>query len=435
MPNGYRASKNPDGTWNIHDVPVFASNRLRKVEVTKDWQEKAVAKAKTRAAEVGHIPPLHENHTGGAAPVVNVGKFMPTRVGTLRTVAEDSDGALVVRDEAATYADFLQIPEAHYQRIKRGELPYVSVEAGLSDHEFHGAALLPSAPAIKTPPIQIASEEPATLVAAYSAEGAGVRAVVRFAAPGAAIMDEAKKDDEVEGAKAPEKSAVAEKAPEAPAAEAKPAEAQQGNAEQMTLLLGRMAQLESAVAALTAASQRNARAEVPANPGAPATAPSPTPYAAETSTASSGITPEQFGALTAKVDMLDAEIKRRDEASAREAKVREIVRGLAAEGFAVAPTAESDLVKMAGDKGMVAVEAYAAAWREKGRKAPPASVEDALEAPADPGMTEAFGKYGPSIEPHVAKFSAAYDALNGATSLDRVAFVRANLRSLRLIKD
>ena len=82
MAPGYRASKNPDGTWNIHDVPIFASNKLRKVEGTRDWQERAVAKAQERCRAVGHIPPLHENHTGGSAKVRNLGFMVPTRVGT-----------------------------------------------------------------------------------------------------------------------------------------------------------------------------------------------------------------------------------------------------------------------------------------------------------------------------------------------------------------
>jgi hypothetical protein len=444
MAPGYRASKNPDGTWNIHDVPIFASNKLRKVEVTRDWQEKAVRKAQERFRAVGHIPPLHENHTGGSAKVRNLGFVVPNRVGTLKTVEEDEAGNLVTRDAAATYADFQRIPDADYQRIKRGELPYVSVEAGLADHELHSAALLPNAPAIKTPPIAIASEEDATLVAAYSAEGGTVRTTMRFAA----AMDESKQPkmdgSPSDAALAPE--APAPKAPEAPKAEEKPegekpaAEAPAAKPEtpglDIAALYGQVAMLQSQVAALVAAAQKAPQPQQPAQP-AGATAPSPMPYAADTVTASTSatISPEQFGALVATVDALKADAAAAKVASERDAKVRTLVAGLAAEGFAVPADAEATLVKMAADQGMAAVDAYAVAWRKHGRKAPPSSIEGAIEAPHHPELTKAFEKYGPAVEPHVARFSAAFDELKGASRLDRETFVLRNLQSLRLIKE
>ena len=483
MAPGYRASKNPDGTWNIHDVPIFASNKLRKVEVTRDWQEKAVRKAQERFRAVGHIPPLHENHTGGSAKVRNLGFVVPNRVGTLKTVEEDEAGNLVTRDAAATYADFQRIPDADYQRIKRGELPYVSVEAGLADHELHSAALLPNAPAIKTPPIAIASEEDATLVAAYSAEGGTVRTTMRFAA----AMDESKQPkmdgSPSDAALAPE--APAPKAPEAPKAEEKP-EGEKPAAEapaapeapkiDVAALFGQVAMLQSQVAALVAAAQKAPQPQQPAQP-AGATAPSPMPYAASvtvtdaatgntlkpdstgvvtlgtwsapTSGSTFGVTsggipgqpmhpvvsPEQFGALVATVDALKADAAAAKVASDRDAKVRTLVAGLAAEGFAVPADAEATLVKMAADQGMAAVDAYAAAWRKHGRKAPPSSIEGAIEAPHHPELTKAFEKYGPAVEPHVARFSAAFDELKGASRLDRETFVLRNLQSLRLIKE
>lgn len=447
MAPGYRASKNPDGTWNIHDVPIFASNKLRKVEVTRDWQEKAVRKAQERFRAVGHIPPLHENHTGGSAKVRNLGFVVPTRVGTLKTVEEDEAGNLVTRDAAATYADFQRIPDADYQRIKRGELPYVSVEAGLSDHELHSAALLPNAPAIKTPPIAIASEEDATLVAAYSAEGGTVRTTMRFAAAMAEAAEKPKMDGAPsDAALAPETPAP--KAPEAPEAEekpeaAKPAEgappapaAPEAPKLDVAALFGQVAMLQSQVAALVAAAQKAPQPQQPAQPMG-ATAPSPMPYAAETVTASTSpiVSAEQFGALVATVDALKAEAAAAKVAAERDAKVRGIVAGLAAEGFAVPADAETTLVKMAADQGMAAVDAYATAWRKHGRKAPPSSIEGAIEAPEDPAMTEAFGALSPEIRAKADHYGASYDALNGQSSLKKVDFVRALLRADRLIKE
>lgn len=446
MAPGYRATKHPDGTWTIHDVPVFASNRLRKIEVTREWQEKALAKAQRRLNDVGHIPPLHENHTGTGETVKALGFFVPKRVGTLRTVTEDDTGALVTRDEAATYADFVKVPDAEYQRIKRGELPYVSVEAGLADHELHSAALLPCAPAIKTPPINISQEDATTAVVAYSASGGGVRATLRFAA----VMDESKPVAAPESAppeadpKAPpvaEKPAEGEKKPEAeaPAAESKP-EAPAGiDAQQMTLLLGRMAQMETQISALLAAAQKAQTQEIPANPEK---VPAPVPYAAapeaKTSTAATAtftITAEAFGALTAQVDALKADAAAAKVAAERDAKVRDVVRGLLADGFAVQPTVESDLLKMAAEKGLPAVEAYAAGWRTHGRKAPPATIEGALETPEDPAMVEAFGAMSPDVRAKAEVYAKHYEALNGASSLSKVQFVRSLLRADRLIKE
>ncbi len=442
MAQGYRASKNSDGTWNIHGVPIFASNKLRKVEVTREWQDRAVRKAQERFKAVGHIPPLHENHTGGSAKVRNLGFVVPTHVGTLKTVEEDEAGNLVTRDAAATYADFQRIPDADYQRIKRGELPYVSVEAGLSDHELHSAALLPNAPAIKTPPIAIATEEPATLVAAYSAEGGTVRTTMRFAA----AMDE--KPSEKSAPETPPTPPAAEKPVEAPKGE-KPEDTvpkAEGSPDtpkapetpgiDLTALYGQVAMLQSQVAALVAAAQKSAEAQTPAQPMG-ATKPSPMPYAAtpETATGSTSISPEQFGALVAQVDILKAEAEAAKVARERDAKVRGIVTGLAADGFAVAPDLEPKLVAMASEKGMPVVEAYAAAIRTHGRKSPPSTIEGAIEAPEDPAMTEAFGSLEPGVRAKADQYAAQYEALNGASSLKKVDFVRALLRADRLIKE
>lgn len=444
MPPGYRASKNPDGTWNIHDVPIFASNKLRKVEVTREWQERAVRKAQERFKAVGHIPPLHENHTGGSAKVRNLGFVVPTRVGTLKTVEEDEAGNLVTRDAAATYADFQRIPDADYQRIKRGELPYVSVEAGLSDHELHSAALLPNAPAIKTPPIAIATEEAATLVAAYSAEGGTVRTTMRFAA----AMDEKPSEKPAATPETPPTPPVAEKPAEAPKGE-KPADetpktggtpdvpkAPDAPGIDLTALYGQVAMLQSQVAALVAAAQKSAEAQTPAQPMG-ATKPSPMPYEAksETATGSTSISPEQFGALVAQVDILKAEAESAKATRERDAKVRGIVTSLAADGFAVAPDLEPKLSAMASEKGLPVVEAYAAAIRAHGRKTPPSTIEGAIEAPEDPAMTEAFGSLEPSVRAKADQYAAQYEALNGASSLKKVDFVRALLRADRLIKE
>lgn len=199
MAGRYKADRNADGTWNVRGVPVFASNRLRKVEVTKEWQERAVATASARFALNGYIPPLHENHHGDLAPVKRLGGWMPKRVVKIKAVEQDETGAPVVRDSWATEADLVNIPEAEYQRIKRGDLPYVSVEARMAEADFASLAMLPTqAPAIPLPPLTIGAEEYATNVVTYAATVEAARTTMRFSAS----MDESKKPDEVEDAKA-----------------------------------------------------------------------------------------------------------------------------------------------------------------------------------------------------------------------------------------
>lgn len=223
MAGRYKADRNADGTWNVRGVPVFASNRLRKVEVTKDWQERAVRKAAARFETNGYVPPLHENHHGDGSHVKRLGSWMPRRVVKVKSVEVDDAGEPVVRDSWATEADLLNIPEAEYQRIKRGDLPYVSVEASLAGEELESLAMLPTqAPAIKLPPLTIGAEEFSAHVVTYAATPAGARSTMRFAA----MMDEAKKSDEADPkAPATTTDAAPPTAPEAKPDDTKPLDA------------------------------------------------------------------------------------------------------------------------------------------------------------------------------------------------------------------
>lgn len=119
---GYTATQNSDQTWNVLDVPVFgplpAGARKNKEPIDAAWMRKAVAKSKLRAEE-NYFGPLHVRHTGDAAPKLPAGKFLLTRVGKFQYEGEKI---------AAIFADYRGMPDGEYQRLKRGELHFRSVE-------------------------------------------------------------------------------------------------------------------------------------------------------------------------------------------------------------------------------------------------------------------------------------------------------------------
>jgi hypothetical protein len=466
------ARRNNDGTWDILDVPVFASNRLRKVHVTKEWQEKAIRLAQARAEHVGHLLPLHEFHSGSAVPTRHLGFFRPKTLGKLKTVERDEKGELVFRDEDSTIADFVSVPDADYQRIKRGELPYVSVEADLAAGELHGCAMLPHAPAVKFPPVQITHEEPATTCVRYESTTAGVRTTLRFAA-----LNET--DEKPDDAKPGQGSATPPSAPDG-----KPEGKDDGAGD----LAARVTALEAKCSVFEAFLRQAPRVETPANPTgpvsstfevtgaggsggttspAPASAPAPatattTPPAAPAAPPPAPVAappppaapvvpetppapvapatpPDQFtalsrelGSLRASQDALAAELRSEREDRALRTRVRSELSKLQLERFQVTAT-EDELVEFAKSKGFAAFEGYVEGTRKHGRKAPPLTIEDAIEAGRDPDVEKFAALGGPALEA-AQQFAAVYDGSGSAVkAMPREKFIRNNLIGLGLI--
>jgi len=134
---GYTATQNGDGTWNVHDVPVFGplpkGARKNADPIGREWMVQAVAKAKLRAAENYHGP-MHVRHTGDAAPKVNAGRFTLTRVGKYTYEGREID---------AIFADLTCVPASVYAELRRGALPFRSVEVfDWSEPEINELALL-----------------------------------------------------------------------------------------------------------------------------------------------------------------------------------------------------------------------------------------------------------------------------------------------------
>lgn len=452
MAGRYKADRNADGTWNVRGVPVFASNRLRKVEVTKDWQERAVRKAAARFSLNGYTPPLHENHHGDGATVKRLGAWLPKRVVKIKTVEADEAGEPVVRESWATEADLLNLPDAEYQRVKRGDLPYVSVEANLAAEELESLAMLPTqAPAIKLPPVTIGTEEYAANVVAYAATGTTARTTMRFAA----AMDEIKKPEDEKPevkpdpvaspavaapAAKPEDAAPMAAKPDAATMDAKPDEAKMDKAEDaaegetpgapakpvpatvapaevvpswaasLSATVGALADLiakalqpkQEQPVSMAQGAYKSAQTETfsapPATPAAPAPVEAPAPTE----------TTDKFASLAGELAVIKADL------SARKADddLREKVKPYAKRCAVKCPTdLTDDLFAMAKSGGLSAVEAYTAAVERFGVVAPPATFAAATSsAPEMPPELVAYQSKSPETFAAAKEANELYEA-------------------------
>lgn len=178
----YAADQNADGTWNVRGVPIFAEHERFGHPFDAAWIAGAVARASEQYSG-GYLPPLHVGHHP-SLKVERAGWFL--LVGSeVRTFAG--------RDEqvSVAIADLLSVPAAQYERIRRGELPYCSVEVlreNFDDPEIKSLALLEhEAPFFPFPLITVGDEHAqaerlvasSPVVACYSAVG-GSAAVFRF---------------------------------------------------------------------------------------------------------------------------------------------------------------------------------------------------------------------------------------------------------------
>lgn len=462
MAGRYKADRNPDGTWNVRGVPVFASNRLRKVEVTKEWQERAVRLAAARFALNGYKAPLHENHHGDAAPVRRLGAWKPVRVVPVKAVEIDEAGEPVVRDSWATEADLLDIPDAEYQRIKRGELPYVSAETDLANGELHSVAMLPTqAPALKLPPITIGAEEFSAEVVNYAVTPSGARSTMRFSA----AMDESKKPEDEDKAKgaapAPAASTSASvvdptngakgdaKAMDAKPDEAKmdeagkpadpsvpakpvpatvePAEVVPSWAASLSATIGALADLVAKALApkseqpvsLAQGAYKSAQTETfsapPAAPVPPApAAPAPT------------VAVDQFAALSGKLAAIEADLAARKADDDLRAKVKPYV----ARCQARVPTIDADeMFAAVKDKGLSYAEAYTKAVEQYGVVAPPATFAAATDsAPSLPAEVMAYHDKSPDTFAAAKRASDLFDAApNLRGGMSRARWIELNV--------
>ena len=160
LPTTHEATKNRDGTWNVLNVPIFAEIPAKTPGATplvsREWIEAAVEKDKKRYAS-GFASPLHIHHHEHHSP----GAPKPKRAGQirLREVRQASyDGAEI----GVLFADLEKVPAAVYDRIKKGTLPYRSVEIlDPRENEISSCALLDSeVPFFRFPNLAVSLERP-----------------------------------------------------------------------------------------------------------------------------------------------------------------------------------------------------------------------------------------------------------------------------------
>jgi hypothetical protein len=111
------------------------------------------------------MAPLHVRHHKEGASVEPAGFMLPSEVGPMKYEG---------RELATLFADFIQVPERVYARIKRGELPYVSVEILdiSADPEIDSCAIMDHVvPYFKYPLLTIGAEIPAPSVEGIHSDG------------------------------------------------------------------------------------------------------------------------------------------------------------------------------------------------------------------------------------------------------------------------
>jgi hypothetical protein len=137
--DGYEASQNQDGTWDIQNVPFFSSHVDERgpepEEYPVAWLLDAVKVAKQRETSDGYLGPLHvQHHTPGNNEVSFAGKIRLNGVKALMYQGEPTP---------TIFGDMVQVPNDVYEEIKQGQLPYRSVELkGPGNPEILSLALL-----------------------------------------------------------------------------------------------------------------------------------------------------------------------------------------------------------------------------------------------------------------------------------------------------
>lgn len=158
LPGGeYRAEQNPDGSWNVFDVPMFAAHKATDVagepEIGRDWQEGTVKRHQQLWNDDGYLAPLIVNHhelmqdrPGDA------GFFLPTQV-----VDMQEDGKV----KPVTLCNYLYVNEWVYGAIRQGRLPYVSSEFIFEGMEHqHLSMLKTEAPWFRFKMVTVGKEKP-----------------------------------------------------------------------------------------------------------------------------------------------------------------------------------------------------------------------------------------------------------------------------------
>lgn len=162
MPGGkYDADQNPDGTWNVRDVPIVVEAEVpvgtdgETEPIDKKWMQTALAASDRRLAQDSYLAPLHHNHHGSGRDVSKAGSFKLTRI-VLGTYEGEKRHKLL--------ADLLHVDAETYADLRAGKLPYLSAEIhDITQPEIDSVALMAdTVPFFRLPNLTIGRESPAS---------------------------------------------------------------------------------------------------------------------------------------------------------------------------------------------------------------------------------------------------------------------------------
>tara|TARA_R110002110_G_scaffold152407_1_gene345093 strand:- start:805 stop:2184 length:1380 start_codon:yes stop_codon:yes gene_type:complete len=185
----YRADQANDGSWTIYNVPIFSVHTDDRggepLEFDTKWLKRALKKGLLRHAE-GYYPPLHIRHHGDSG-VEAAGKIRFTHL------SSHPHGG----DQIPTiFADLIGVRPEVYQKIRRGELSYRSVEIlDIDSPEIDSLALLDDeVPFFRYPLLRIGQERARkkTPALAYKARGKGGSILFNYGGPD--VDDQEKQD-------------------------------------------------------------------------------------------------------------------------------------------------------------------------------------------------------------------------------------------------
>ncbi len=133
IPGGkFTAQQNPDGTWNVYDVPIFAAHTVTiplenedgelvntDIKIGRKWMKAAMEKSVARFQNDDYLPPLHVHHHFMGKDTKRSGFF---KLKSIRKEKLENESIWTM------FADLLQVPSEVYSFVRRGQLPYRSVE-------------------------------------------------------------------------------------------------------------------------------------------------------------------------------------------------------------------------------------------------------------------------------------------------------------------
>jgi hypothetical protein len=433
----YTARQNDNGTWDVFRVPILSAHKRDlgpsfevkdgepKVtqnifRVDSEWLSKAYYKARRRYEQDAYMAPLHVRHHKEGASVEPAGFMLPSEVGPMKYEG---------RELPTLFSDFIQVPERVYSRIKRGELPYVSVEIldTAAEPEIDSCAIMDHVvPYFKYPLLTIGTEISAPSVQGIHSDGpvmayarAGQRASILCYMAG----DEGTKDKDL----GKEKGDKPGNSFDNDAREQEEESHEEGNLVEklMTVFQDFAGKFQAVLASMTGSG---------AKPGLP----NPTPpdqggavMAAKTDTApvtltvaSSAASVPATGAWTASVEYasmrgeLDA-IKAQLAAASKDSELRAKAKAVASK-LAQYAVSEDEIFKIAKDGGDAALAAYEAAITKHAQKDPSVRFDSDATISTDAYPAEVLAYNSPDKVKKAAEYWAAYKAMGrhaGATTL------------------